>query len=95
MLRLSVMTGFGLMSLFIQSTDGYASKKFVREKVAPVEQTAQTADAPSTTNEQNLGDLDTKVTEEVARLERESAEGRASTTQDAKRAQVAADRALM
>ena len=88
------MARITLILLLGALASGCASKKYVREKLAPVGDTAQAADSRSTANAGHIGDLDAKVNEEVSRLERESQEALAAVSDKTAKAQGTADRAM-
>ena len=94
MLQLSVMERITILMLLVGLTSGCASKKYVREKLAPIDDTARAADTRSATNAEQITGLDAKVNNEVARLERESEAGLAAVSDKTDRAQGTADRAM-
>ena len=86
MLR-SIVFGAAALSLVVGT--GCASKKYVRESVAPVQQRVNELDEKSTENREEIAKLDERVDKDISRLD----ERTQSALNDAARAQESADTA--
>jgi len=92
---MQAMARITILIVLVGLTWGCASKKYVREKLAPVGDAAQAADSRSMSNSEHLSGLNAKVSEEVTRLEKESEQGLAAASDEAAKAQGSADRAMV
>ena len=86
MLR-SIFLSAAAVSLLVGT--GCASKKYVRESVAPVQQRVDELDTKTTENREEIAKLDERVDKDISRLD----ERTQSALQDAAKAQESADRA--
>ncbi|MEZ5361029.1 MAG: OmpA family protein [Bryobacterales bacterium] len=80
---------FGAAAISLLVASGCASKKYVRETVAPVQQRVDELDTKTTENRDEIAKLDERVDKDISRLD----ERTESALQDAAKAQESADKA--
>lgn len=86
-MKRSMILSAAAISLLVAS--GCASKKYVRETVAPVQQRVDELDTKTTENRDEIAKLDERVDKDISRLD----ERTESALQDAAKAQESADKA--
>lgn len=86
-MKRSMILSAAAISLLVAS--GCASKKYVRESVAPVQQRVDELDTKTTENRDEIAKLDERVDKDISRLD----ERTQSALQDAAKAQESADKA--